>query len=245
MKPKITVLTPTIRPKGLALVEKALNRQTFTEFEWLVGTRRDLWENTTRGRLVVDDFKGGYWSLNRIYNKMVRYSRGELLVSWQDYTFSDPTTLEKFWLHYKTNPNALVTAVGNKYETEKFMVQTWQDPRERDDQGSFYDCYPWDIEANLCSIPKNSIMTVGGFDEQMDFEGFGFDARGVFERIDMMGGEFKIDQSIKSYSLNHDRPEGWDENNMIGKWTEYKRDQIDSGRYPVLRYLKRNTSEKE
>lgn len=228
-KPPISCITPSVRKEGLKLVEKALTRQTFQDFEWIVNDKR---------------YEGGYWGLNRAYNDLISRAKGELLISWQDYTFTDPHTLEKFFLHYRAEPKTLVTAVGNKYSNDLFSALTWKDPRERDDLGSYYECYPWDIEANLCSIPKQAMYEVGGFDEQMDFEGYGFDARGVFERLDYLGYKFKIDQSIKSYSLEHGRPGGWDEHNMINKWNEYKKQQFDSKRYPVLRYLE-NTSEKE
>jgi len=227
----ISVITPSVRLEGLEIVEKALRRQTTTDFEWLINDKR---------------YKGGVWGLNRAYNDLISRAKGELLVSWQDYTFADPDCLEKFWLHYQSEPKTLITAVGNKYTDDTWTAKTWQDPRERDDQGSFYQCFPWDIEANLCSIPKQAMYDVGGFDEEMDFEGYGFDARGVFERLEMVGGyDFKIDQGIKSYSLEHGRPEGWDENNMIGQWVDYKKKMIDSKAYPVLKYLQRSLSEKE
>lgn len=229
---KISIITPSVRPEGLKLVEKALRRQTFEDFEWLINNKR---------------YEGGFFGLNRAYNDLIRQSKGELLISWQDYTFVDPDCLEKFWAHYQTEPKTLVTAVGNKYTDEFWMVKTWQDPRERDDQGSYYQCFPWDIEANLCSMPKSVLYDIGGFDEQMDFEGYGFDARGVFERLELLGGyDFKIDQSIKSYSLEHGRLKDWDKYNMINKWEEYKKKNIDSKRYPVLQYLdSKDLSEKE
>lgn len=229
----ISVITPTIRSEGLAIVDKALRRQTYRDIEWLVGSQF----KPDHGRWIKDDFKGGYWTLNRIYNKLIKHSRGELIVSWQDFTSSDPDCLEKLWVHYQTEPKTLVTAVGNKYRDDTFMVQTWQDPRERADLGTYYECYPWDIEANLCSIPREALLKVGGFDEQMDFEGYGFDARGVFERLDMIGYQFKIDQTIKSYSLEHGRVSDWDKHNMLNKWFDYKKQQIKSKRYPVLNYL--------
>lgn len=227
----ISVITPSVRKKGLSIVKKALDRQTFRDFEWIINDKR---------------YKGGYWGLNRAYNDLIGNAKGKLLVSWQDYTYADPDTLWKLWNHYQANKHLLVSAVGNKYTDETWMVKTWQDPRERDDIGSFYECYPWDIEANLCSIPKDAMYKVGGFDEKMDFIGFGFDARGVFERLDLMDGyQFFLDQTIKSYSLPHDRPEGWDDNNMLNLWLNYKKEQVDKKRYPVLEYLQRPASEKE
>jgi len=231
MSVSISVITPSVRSAGLELVKKALLRQTFTDFEWIVNDKR---------------YKGGYWGLNRAYNDMIRQAKGELLVSWQDYTFAEPDALSRFWNCYTSNPYSIVSGVGNKYIDETWMIKKWQDPRERSDNTSFYECFPWDVEANFCSIPKRAVYEVGGFDEKMDFEGFGFDARGVFERIDMLGEyKFYLDQANVSYSLEHDRPDGWDEHNMINKWPEYKQTQIDKKRYPVLSYLQKSSSEKE
>lgn len=243
MMVKISVLTPTIRIAGLPIVEKALKRQSFKQFEWIVGSK--IYPKEVSCQWIKDDFRGGFWTLNRCYNMMIRAASGELLVSWQDYTYADPDTLWKFWNHYQHNKQSLVSAVGNKYEDERWADMVWKDPRERDDMGSFYEVYPYDIEANLCSAPKEAMYDVGGFDEEMDFIGFGFDARGVFERLDLIGEyKFYLDQTIKSYSLPHDRPEGWDDHNMLDRWLNYKQEQLDKKRYPVLNYLQRQNNEK-
>ena len=220
----ISVITPSVRPKGLKIVEKALNRQSFKDFEWLVNDKR---------------YKGGVWGLNRAYNDLIRQSKGELLVSWQDWTFADPDCLEKFWLHFQAEPKTLVTAVGNKYADDTWMVKTWQDPRQRDDQGSYYQCFPWDIEWNLCSVPKQALYDIGGFMEDFDFEGYGMDGLGVNERINEIGGyDFKIDQSIKSYSLEHDRPKDWDKFNLLGdKYFKLKNKLQKSGKWLAASYL--------
>ena len=221
----ISVITPSIRKEGLKLVEKALKRQTLDEYEWIVNDKR---------------YEGGVWGLGRAYNDLIRQAKGELIVSWQDYTFANPDCLSRFWNCYEKNPNSIVSAVGNKYKDDSFMVKTWQDPRQRSDQGTFYECYPWDIEANLCAVPKQAFYDVGGFDEEMDFIAYGFDARGVFERLDMVDGyKFYLDQANESFSLEHDRPKDWDKNNFILTWLDYKAKNIEKGRYPALDYLKR------
>ena len=230
----VSIITPSIRKEGLEIVRKALVNQTFENYEWIIGSPFDpiICSNWVR-----DDFEGGFWSLNRIYNKMIKKAKGELIISWQDYTYAKPDALSRFWNCYLQEPNTLVGGVGNKYKDDTWSAKTWQDPRQRMDQGSYYECYPWDVEANFCSIPKKAIYDVGGFDEKMDFEGFGFDARGVFERIDMLDYKFKLDQANESFSLEHDRPKGWDKHNMIDKWTDYKKENVDSKRYPILKYL--------
>lgn len=40
-KNKICVITPTIRLEGLDLVRRALEEQTFTDFDWLICSRKD------------------------------------------------------------------------------------------------------------------------------------------------------------------------------------------------------------
>lgn len=205
---KITVITPTNRgDEALTLVIKSLKQQTFKDFEWI---------------LQRPDSKpeGLAWTLNRDYNTAIRKAKGDLIISWQDYTYAKPDTLERFYDHFTTEPNTLVTAVGNKYENESWTVLAWKDPRIRDDQGTYYPCYFSDIEWNLCSIPKNAIYSVGGFDESLDTK-YGMDGFSVNDRINLMGGyDFKIDQSIKSYSIPHSRPENWEKNNWIHEYNK-------------------------
>lgn len=236
--PKISVITPTVRKEGLDLVRRALKRQTFADFEWLVGSSFD--PEIPEAVWMVDDFKDGFWTLNRIYNRLIGRSSTELIISWQDFTFADPDTLEKFYFHFLSEPQTLVTAVGNKYEDESWLTPVWHDPRIRVDQGSFYPCYFCDIEYNLCSIPKKALLAVGGFDEGLDFEGLGMDGYSVSDRINILGGfDFKINQTIKSYSLPHGRMENWDKDNILHRYhSVHARYAIN----PILDFLKENVS---
>ncbi len=223
----ISVITPSVRPDGLYLVEKALKRQTFRDFEWIVQGR----EGEKPDDLV--------WTLNRDYNHAIRKAKGELVVSWQDWTYAKPDALERFWNHYLAEPKTLVTGVGNKYQDDTWSVVIWQDPRERSDQGSYYPCYWMDVEWNFASIPREAIYAVGGFLESFD-QYFGLDAYNVNERINEVGGyDFKIDQSIRSYSLTHGRPDKWDELNWQtnNRYTEIKNKLRLEGQWPVAKYL--------
>jgi hypothetical protein len=244
IKMKISCLTPTIRTAGLYLVKKALDRQMFKDFEWIICSPdkpkliKDCKYDVT---WLEDDFEGGVWSLNRAYNYMIKNARADLLVSWQDYTFANPDALQKYWDCYQSEPNTLVTGVGNKYTDESWTSMSWQDPRERRDQGTFYSCNPHDIEFNFCSIPKLALYDIGGFDEGMDFLGYGMDGCSVADRIDLLGGyDFKIDQTNKSYSLGHGRPVDWDEKNLLnGGYAKRMRELFDKDGFRVLNYLKR------
>lgn len=245
----ISVITPTGRdPSARDLVAKALKRQTFRDFEWIIVSPSFNPDNdgswpagATRSQSPVVELAdppkadGDVWSLNKAYNKAIKAAKGQLIVSWQDFTYSDPTTLERFWFHYQNEPNTLISAVGNKYADDSFTVVTWKDPRERSDQGAFYPCYFNDIEWNLCAVPKAALEAVGGFDEELD-RFFGMDGYSVLDRLNMLGGwDFKLDQTIKSYSLEHGRPERWEELNAIhGPYEERRKSYLAN---PSLGYL--------
>lgn len=233
----ITIITPTIRPKGLELVLKALKQQTYKNFEWLIVSPIKIhpyWDCT----LVAEPPKkeGDVWSLNKGYNAAIKMAKGDLIVSWQDWTYARPDTLEKMWAHFQNEPKTLIGAVGNKYKDNTWQVMTWKDPRERSDQGSFYQCYPADIEWNLCAVPKQALLDVGGFDEELD-RWYGMDGYSVNDRIDMIGGyDFKLDQTIKTYSLEHKRPKDWEKKNALhGPYQERKRAYLANPKLPYLK----------
>ena len=220
---KISVITNTIRPEGVALVEKALKRQTFRDFEHIIQGR----EKPLESWMV--------WSFNRDMNEAICKSTGDLIVSWQDYTFADPDALEKFWQHYEDDHKTIVSAVGNKYSDDRFLIETWRDPRMRSDQGTYYEVTYPDVEWNLCSVPREVLYKIGGFEEKMDAK-FGMDGYSVNERIENIGGyKFMLDQTIKSYSLEHGRSEKWEQNNWIHDYEEIKRANLEN---PLRNYLK-------
>lgn len=230
----ITILTPSCRPEGLKLVAKALKQQTHKDFEWIVVSPSKpevdcVWVQD------VEKQPGDYWTLYKSQNKAIKQAKGDLVVSWQDYTYAKPDTLERFWRHYQTEPTTLVSAVGNKYTDTTWTVMTWKDPRERSDILRFYECYPQDVEWNLCSVPLKAIFAVGGWDETLDKYSSlaGLD---ILIRLDKLGGwTFKLNQDIKSYSLEHGRLPNWSENEPFnGPWQAKQREYLDN---PVLHYL--------
>jgi len=216
----ISVISPSIRPEGLKLVEKALKRQTHTNYEWLVDTSAEKNE-------------GDYWGVYKAYNRLIKKAKGELIVSWQDYTSAQPEALEKFWFHHTKEPKTIVGAVGNKYADDSWTVLTWQDPREMG--GALMPC-PWmSVELNLAAFPKEAFYAVGGFDEYLD-KYSSLCGADVLDRLNMLGGyQFKLDQSIKSYSLEHGRLPLWEENSPLnGAYAERRKEYIGK---PKLSYL--------
>lgn len=221
---KISIITPSVRPEGLALVKKALKNQSFTDFEHIVA----LQEHKPK--------KNEYWTIYSDYNRAIKQAKGGLIVSWQDYTWAKPDTLEKFWYHYTQEPKTLVTGVGDKYTDDTWVVKVWADPRKRTDYGTYYQCYHNDIEWNLCSVPKEALYKVGGFDERLNKYSSicGLD---VLDRLQVIGGyDYKIDQTIESFSLDHGRLPDWEKFNPIpnGIYQKHREGYVDN---PTLSYL--------
>ena len=259
--PKISILTPTIRPDGLEIIAKALKKQTFQDFEWLIGSpfnpviEKATWnedENhwtqnnlaTRTIKWVQDDFEGGFWSLNRIYNKLFKEAKGEILVSWQDWVYANPDALEKF-VENVGKTNGVVSGVGDQYESVnkwgKPQIKIWSDPRKTNKYGSFYECNPNDAEWNFCAFPKEAIIEVGGMDEELDFLGYGGDQLQVGERMDACGIKFFLDQTNESFTVRHDRSdfggqESWDKNHVLfnGQYDKRKQALKESGQWPKL-----------
>lgn len=213
----ITILTPSNRNiEGLRLVERALIRQS-EDFEWIIGSPEEPEGLKIPFKYVQDPPKkeGDYWVLNKLYNEMIRQASGDLLISVQDFTYFDPDGLSKFAFHYSQNPNAIISGVGNKYADDTWTAITWKDPRQRDDMGSFYEVHFADVEGNYCAVPKEAILDVGGFDEDLD-QHAGMDWYSVLERMDMTGKyKFYLDQTNESYSLEHGRYDDWEARNAI------------------------------
>ncbi len=248
--PKVSVLTPTVRPEGLDIVHKSLQAQTFKDFEWLIGSSEacPITEDKFVTKWISDCFKGGFWSLNRIYNKLFRNADGKIVVTWQDWIWASPEALQRFVDAVETT-GGIVSGVGDQYEKlnkwGKPEVKIWSDPRKRDDLGDFYECFPNDIEWNFAALPKSAIYAVGGMDEELDFLGFGGDQLQVGERIDALGYKSYLDQTNESFTIRHDRSkhggqENWDKNHVLfnGKYDQRKLELVKSGKWPVLDFLK-------
>jgi hypothetical protein len=243
----ISVITPTVRPEGLKIVETALRKQSFTDFEWLIGAK-ECPDQFPYAIWVEDDFNGGFWTLNRIYNRLFNEARGDLIVSWQDWIWAPKDALQKFWDAYKKT-GGIISGVGDQYERVgqygKPEVKIWSDPRKRLDLGSFYEVNPNDAEWNFCAIPKKAIYDIGGMDEELDFLGFGGDQLQAVERMDGLGYKFYLDQTNESYTIRHDRSKHggqdyWDTNHVLfnGTYDARKQALIREGMWPRLEFLK-------
>ena len=237
LKPKISVITPTVREGGLELVRQALKNQTFREFEWIICSPFD--PKIKEARWIKDSFQGGFWGLNRAYNALFEASQGELVVSWQDFIWAKSDALAKFWATYQAT-SAVVSGVGDQYssldEYGKPTNKIWFDPRRTTKYGSFYECKWNDAEWNFCAIPRESFYKVGGMDATLDFLGYGGDQLQTCERMNEAGVRFYLDQSNESFTLRHGRVSDWDDNHVLfnGEYDRRKEELKQQGSWPKL-----------
>jgi len=236
----ISVITPTIRKEGLEIVRKSLAKQTFRDFEWIIGAPFD--PEIPEAKFVCDDFADGFWSLNRIHNKLFKVTRGELVVSYQDWIWTSPSALQSLWDAYKAT-GGCVSGVGDQYdqldEYGRPTNKVWDDPRKREGLG-LYECNWEDCEWNFAATPREAIFKVGGMDERLDFLGFGGDQFQLCERMDAMGVKFYLDQNNETRTLRHGRErKDWDDNHVLfnGSYEKRKEELIKSGQWPQLPYL--------
>lgn len=209
--------------------------------------------------------EGSVTGLAQAENQALKNAVGELCIMLQDYIWIPPDCLERYWFHYQnTQGKALVSGVGNIYGTpgKEDIVNTrggitvfkkpfegkpenvvWKDPRMRLDQGSFYKCYPNDIEFNFCMVPMQCFKDLGGVDEEYDLVGHAWDNVNCAQRAFRLGYETYMDQTIECRALDHD---GWWPNPVKIEQEKYpimqfhlqRMKDIDEGKFPLkLSYL--------
>lgn len=116
------MITPTIRPEGLKVMQECLARQTLKDFEWLVEV----------GLPNKSD-------LNAALNRMIRRAKGEVLVFYQDHIKIENDGLSKFYNACRFK-DAFYTASVN-YD--------WRQDAEPENERPFTD---WEIDWGACTL---------------------------------------------------------------------------------------------
>jgi hypothetical protein len=181
--PRITVITPSIRPEGVEVVKHTLEGQTLRDFEWIP-------------KLSVP---GPVPDLCRSCNDALRDARGELIVFVQDYIKLAPDALQRAWMNYKKHPNTAFTSPVGKTFDWISVVWEW---RKHTPIDTVLEYYQWEIDFGY--IAKSAILEVGGFDEDYD-SGFGWENVDLAYRLSKMGVEFRCDPDNLAVALDHDR----------------------------------------
>jgi hypothetical protein len=213
MKPKISIITPSVRLEFLDVVKKCLERQIFDSFEWIVVSPFEY-----KPAIWVEDppmREGDYYRLNGAWNAGLRKAKGKLFVSIVDGLWFPPDTLEKLWTHYENDPTSCVTGIGHQYDqvvNGKPEHMVWSDPRARLDQGSFYEVGPMEMELCIASLPMKAVTEAGGFDEAYD-RGCAISEKELCCRVEKLGYKFYLDQGLEYRAIHHPRlggSEKWD-----------------------------------
>lgn len=179
--PKISVLTPSIRPKGLAVTQHTLAAQTFKDFEWLV---------------EIGIPERGH-DLNAAYNRMLRRAKGELVIFLQDYIKVEPDFLQKCWKFYKAYPNTFFTMPVGK-------VKEWGDEPVWDWRNSPDAKMMWTMwEIDCAGAPLALLKAIGGFDEELDAH-WSCDNVNVGCRADLAGYKFACFIENEAIAFDHD-----------------------------------------
>lgn len=217
---KISVVTTSVRPTGLPIIEKCLARQTFKDFEWIIVAPKRLHCEIAEllhinYTLLEDPPKndGDFWTLCKAWNNGYANSQGKLIVNIQDWLWFPADTLERFWNHFENNPKALVSAVGNQYDSQdkygKPINQMWEDPRITNE--GFRSVNPDQMEMCMCSVPRQAILDCGGVDEIYDTCN-GVQEKEMCFRLMALGYEFYMDEGIEYRAIHHGRlSENWDD----------------------------------
>lgn len=182
--PKISVLTPTIRgDEGLVLPKESLEKQIFKDFEWLVEKHDPKTE---------PDF-------NQAMNRMIRKSKGELIVILQDFIKIKKEGLQMFWDAYQKNSQVFITAPVGRTSDGEHIEWDWREHKSNEEDLEFAE---WEIDWACC--PKKLLVEIGGFDEELD-KYWGFDNVNVGERINMAGYKIRNLKENKAISLDHNK----------------------------------------
>jgi len=164
---KISVITPSIRPKGLEIVRECLLNQTFKDFEWLV----DI--NWT-----------GKHDLNASFNRLIKRANGELVIFLQDYIKIAPEGLQRFWEAYQRETKLYTAPVGkSKKEDYSDVIWDWRKNNYSEVGGTF-----WEID--WACAPKRILYDIGGFDETLD-QYWSCDNVNIGYRLQLKGYKFE------------------------------------------------------
>jgi len=134
IEPRLTVITPTVRPGGIDIMWKGLKNQTFTDFRWLIvdeiRRQAEILDYTKDDRVMwllsPPKKPGMFWNLDQSNNYAIKHTKSELVVILQDYIYLLPNALEKMIANYdrlkQFSGDLSITGVGHKYRIPSIKV---------------------------------------------------------------------------------------------------------------------------
>jgi len=180
--PKISVLTPTIRPEGLKPVMASLEKQVFKDYEWQVE--------------VGMPWKGH--DLNAAMNRMLRRAKGELIVIIQDYITFPSFALGEMWTQHEAEPLAFIT-----YPMGKLDAKTGDIKYDWRYKGDYRRIAGFEWETDFAMAPLQMFKAIGGYDEEYD-AGWSWDNASVGIRGELAGYVPACNPAILAAAVDHD-----------------------------------------
>lgn len=213
--PLISVITPSIRPEGVAFVEASLKEQTFKDFEWILELSKEKEKCDLCHKL----------------NEGLKKSKGKWIVMWQDYIKAPPDGLEKF-LKVADEKKFITGALGHTTDWENIK---WDWRAFRKWQPIQY--YEW--EADWAIAPRKAFFELGGYDEEYD-NYWSIENVNLAFRAEKLGYTFWVLPDNKAVHFEHDTIQKHPFRHKIdADWHSYKIRKIDMGEEPIrLKYLK-------
>lgn len=185
---KVSVLSPSIRPEGLKVIQECLKRQTMQNFEWLVEI----------------GVPGKGHDLNAAFNRMIRRSKGELLIFLEDYTKIMDDGLERFWKAYQEHPDTMFTSPLGKVDNFGDKPRwDWRSYKQKETQKDYTDCLSRCWECDWACAPRKIFYDIGGFDEELD-KWWSGDNVSVGIRAELKGYKFKCLFTNPAVAWDHD-----------------------------------------
>lgn len=183
---KLSIITPSIRPKMLDIVFQSLKAQTYTDWEWLP-------------RLSVPREKP---DLCKQMNAALNEARGDIILFWQDAIKAKPDALANIVAMHDAAPkNAAFTYPVGKTLDWKNVEWDWRNYWE---MGKEMDAHRWEIDFG--SVSRETIGDVR-FDESFD-DGFGWENVLFADTLELRRGvKFYTSHATKVIALDHDKLE--------------------------------------
>lgn len=161
---KISIITPTIRENGMAMLRESLLKQTLpkSDWEWIVCSpfRYDYCD-----KWIPDPPKneGDLYGYHKAINELIKVAEGELIICVNDMTALFPDVLEKFWKHFQEDPMKIYCGLGNPEvkEEAKEYGQKWLDIRWNYISQPIQATNLINFDTALSGIPKKALDVIG------------------------------------------------------------------------------------
>jgi len=182
--PKISVISVSIRPKGLTITQKCLAEQTEQSFEWI--TELGI---PQRGN-----------DLSRALNRALRRAKGKWVVMLQDYIRIPKNGLQR--LLEVAGEKKLVCGSMGKTLDWKNIKWDWRYYWDLEHKGKPIEYYKW--EGDWAIAPLKAFKDVGGYNEEYD-DFWSFDNVELAFRLNELGYTFWVQSDNKAIQYDHDK----------------------------------------